>query len=77
MTPEQVGTCEVHGKILFRDRKTARVNARRTQSHDGRMNAFECETHPGLWHLGHLPRSVVRGIRGRESIDDVHATPAG
>ena len=71
LTPEQVGTCYVHDKILFRDRKTARMNARRTVPRDGRMNAFKCEAHPGLWHLGHLPEPIVRGVRGRDWINNL------
>jgi hypothetical protein len=69
---EQVGTCDVHNKILCRDRKTARKHARRMKSRQGRMNAFECgNDHPGLWHLGHLPGSIVRGDVGREWINGV------
>lgn len=66
---EQVGSCDVHGKILFRDRKTARMHARRTKSRSRRMNAYECDVHPGLWHLGHLPGAVIRGELGRDWIN--------
>lgn len=66
---EQVGSCDVHGKVLFRDRKTARMHSRRMKSRIGRMNAYECDIHPGLWHLGHLPSVVVRGEVGREWVN--------
>lgn len=34
----------------------------------GGMNAYECPTEPGWWHLGHLPAAVIRGERGRSDL---------
>ena len=68
---EQVGHCHYHDKVLFRNRKTARMHSRRMKSRSGRMNAYECDVHPRLWHLGHLPKAVVKGDVGRELINEM------
>jgi hypothetical protein len=68
--PLHLCTCEVHGKLSFESRKLARLHARRVHPGDHRLNAYECDATPGLWHLGHLPRVVVRGRIDRTRIGD-------
>jgi hypothetical protein len=46
--------------MLFRNRKIARRHARRVHP-GGRLSAYECDTNPGLWHIGHLPEAVAKG----------------
>ena len=63
--PLSIGTCQQHGKMLFRNRKRAKLHARRI--HPGQhMSAYECDGNPGMWHFGHLPDPVVRGMLARE-----------
>lgn len=58
--PLYLCTCEVHGKLSFVSRKRARLHARRV--HPGRgLSAYQCDAVAGHWHLGHLPRVVVKG----------------
>ena len=66
--PLYVATCPAHGKLLFESRKRARLHARRVHPGDSRMNAYECDATPGLWHLGHLPGPVVGGHKARDTI---------
>lgn len=63
--PLFVATCDVHEKLLFTSRKRARLHCRRQHPGDSGMSAYECPVHPGLWHVGHLPSSVIRGKRSR------------
>lgn len=65
--PLNTGVCRAHGKMLFRSRKVARLAGRRAH-HGGRghLTAYECEAVPGLWHYGHLPVAVVRGLLDRK-----------
>lgn len=59
-----MGWCEVHGKLLYVNRKTAR---RAAKAHSTHKNEFECEEIPALWHIGELPVAVIRGEVTRDS----------
>lgn len=58
------GWCEVHGKLLYANRKTAKKAAR---SHVSHKNEFPCTEIPALWHIGELPAVVIRGEVTRDS----------
>lgn len=51
------------GKRGYVDRQAARVAEKRARLVTGRMRPYLCKQ-CGAWHLGHLPRSVVRGTWG-------------
>lgn len=68
--PLHLCTCDVHGKLSFESRKRARLHARRVHSSGNRLNAYECDATPGLWHLGHLPNVVVKGVVDRAEISN-------
>lgn len=53
-----MGWCEVHGKLLYVDRKTAKKAARCHPSH---KNEFPCDENGAMWHIGELPLAVIRG----------------
>jgi len=53
-----VATCNDCNKRWFRSRSEARKRAKVV---DRKMNAYPCPVVTHLWHLGHLPRSVVHG----------------
>lgn len=59
--------CVGCGKYRFVSRSAAK-RARRRMSNPHGLNAYECPTEPGWWHLGHLPAAVVRGERGRSDL---------
>lgn len=65
-------TCEAHGKLSFRSRKIARLHLRRNHPGEPGMAAYECDTGSGMWHVGHLPRQVMRGRRARGWIRNFH-----
>ena len=64
-TAGAVAFCEVHGKLLWPDRKSARAVAR--QHHEDRKSVYPCSV-PGfghLFHVGHLAPEVKRGEMSR------------
>jgi hypothetical protein len=63
--------CVGCGKYRFMSRAAAK-KARRRMGNPGGMNAYECPTDTGWWHLGHLPGAVRRGDVGRDDL-----TPPG
>lgn len=63
------GRCPEDGKVRYLTRSEAKRAARRIKGRDGRLNAYQCGD---FWHLGHLPRSVVRGRQTRDDLDDRH-----
>lgn len=52
--------CRDCHKAAFRTRKEARA-ARRVYPHTKGLDAYNCPTHPGVWHLGHMARPIRRG----------------
>lgn len=57
-TGSAIAYCEVHGKLLYTDRKTARGVSRQHATH---KNVYRCDQSPGWWHIGGLPVEVRRG----------------
>lgn len=57
------GTCHAHRKRLYSTRRSARTVARQV---DRTMRAYRCDTLPGYWHIGHIPREVARGEVSKE-----------
>lgn len=53
-----VSWCSTHQKLLYTDRKRARRVARLHPEH---KNAFRCDVHEGMWHIGGLPDLVRHG----------------
>lgn len=52
-------TCSTHGKRGYHSKKEAERAAR--MFHPGHhLSAYACDTGTGLWHLGHLPKQVIR-----------------
>lgn len=49
------------GKRRYLSKAAARQQARAHTGDAGSMSAYECPAVPGQWHIGHLPRAVVRG----------------
>lgn len=60
-------TCSC-GKRSYRTRGDAKAAARDYPR--PRPGAYECRDHPGVWHLGHLPGSVVTGDQPRDQLPD-------
>lgn len=61
-----VAYCNDHAKLLYANRKAARVIARR---HRGEHKSpYECEYWPGHWHVGNLHPLVVAGVRTRAEV---------
>ena len=60
-------TCRTCGKRTFRNRRDARAMAK--QIPGAHMTAYRCPVDAGGWHLGHLPRDVVRGVGDRRSYE--------
>jgi hypothetical protein len=65
--PLNIGRCQAHGKMLFRNRKRARLHCRRIYPGE-HMSAYECDQTPGMWHFGHLPEGVANGVLDRKWI---------
>lgn len=59
------GECSLTGKVGFVSRADARRVVKRERHVLGRMRAYLCDG-CGWWHVGHLPRAVVRGSRELE-----------
>jgi hypothetical protein len=73
LTPGYVGDCTPCGKRTYKDRKRAR-NAAKTRHPGEHLGAYACPEGDG-WHLGHLPKDVVKGrITRGEIYDDPTAT---
>ncbi|MEU3013400.1 hypothetical protein [Nocardia asteroides] len=53
--------CEPCGKRRYQSKAAAKQQARTHTGNYGSMSAYECPAVPGQWHIGHLPRAVVRG----------------
>lgn len=49
------------GKVRYVSRREARAAARE-QRRFGRMSAYQCGA---SWHLGHLPKNVIKGKADR------------
>jgi hypothetical protein len=62
-TAGAVAFCELHQKLLWPDRKTARAVAR--QHHDDRKSVYHCSVQPHLFHVGHLAPEVKHGEMSR------------
>lgn len=63
-----MGQCPECGKKRYTSRKIARKALRQMNSggyDSSGMNEYRCGEY---WHVGHLPRRVVRGRRGRDQI---------
>jgi hypothetical protein len=71
--PGHIGTCQVCGKRCFTSRKAAR-KAIRTIGDGDHMTAYRCGA--SYWHIGHLPKAVIKGKTSRDRIIDTRkATP--
>jgi hypothetical protein len=58
--------CSDCDKISYLSRKDAKKERRHFRGSG--MNAYPCPNNPTVFHLGHLPPSVVHGLIGREQI---------
>jgi hypothetical protein len=58
-----VGWCPDHRKLLYTDRKRAKLILRRHVDH---KNIYRCPTHPGMFHIGGLPKEVISGEMTRD-----------
>lgn len=57
-------TCPACGKERYLTRRQAKAAVKRMANlGNGHCSAYECG---GFWHIGHMPRHVVRGIAARE-----------
>lgn len=52
-----IGHCQVTGKVMYSDRRTAAQAARRHPDH---MNPYCCDA-CRYWHIGHLAPGIIRG----------------
>ena len=59
-----LGTCATCGKRSYITKDDAKA-ARRQVKNQGRMAVYRCGN---AWHLGHLPRGVVRGDYSRGAL---------
>lgn len=62
------------GKIRYLTKGAAKRQARRMKGRIGRLNAYRCPA--GFWHLGHLPKAVIRGEISRAEIRPRRARPS-
>jgi hypothetical protein len=58
------GTCERCLKAIYKTRRDARTAAKAQP--DPECRAYKCPA--GYWHFGHLPKAVIRGRMGRDSL---------
>lgn len=56
------GTCQAHGKRLYKTKKRAKAVIRRMPKASP-MREYRCQEHPGWWHIGHLPQATVAGLK--------------
>lgn len=54
------------GKFRHTSRKAARLAERKLRARHGRQDTFPCRLTPGIWHLGHLPKAIKRGLISRD-----------
>lgn len=66
-----LGWCQVHGKLFYIDRKTAKKAARLHSTH---KNEYPCDVYPIMWHIGELPEAVIRGEMTRDQYYDRSAS---
>ena len=60
--------CETHRKQGYSSKRWAKHAIRTRHTGDKGMSAYTCADGNGIWHIGHLPKAVVRGQIGREDI---------
>lgn len=63
---EYAGHCQRCQKRNYRNRKTAKLVARRFSS--DHLVAYRCPHVRSFWHIGHLATPVIRGVTSREEI---------
>lgn len=56
--PTDMGVCPECGKVRYATRKRARDVARTVFPGDHHLSPYRCGDY---WHIGNLPRAVVRG----------------
>lgn len=61
----RVGMCTPCDKVIFLSRKVARYAAGRAVG-GVRPRAYRCPTNTALWHVGHIPEAVRRGVIDRD-----------
>jgi hypothetical protein len=76
MTPEAADWVSC-GKVAYPSRKAARQAVRRLLMHDPRPRAYRCATHPGHWHVGHIPDAVRQGTITRDRWHRQKSRPDG
>jgi len=60
------GHCERCNKKLYNSRAAARRAAKRF--HRGEhLSPYPCDFNKGLWHIGHLTRSIIAGATRRRA----------
>lgn len=62
-TADAVAYCDVHSKLLYADRKTARAVARK--HHEDRKSVYRCSVQEHLFHVGALWPEVKHGDLSR------------
>lgn len=56
-----LGFCDIHGKMLFTDRKNARMAIRHLAGRKD-MREYACDAVTGMFHIGHMPPDVRSGV---------------
>lgn len=52
--------CDTHAKRGWSSRDGAKAAIR--EMHDSGMRAYRCDAVAGMWHIGHLPPDVRKGV---------------
>ena len=60
------GRCPATGKAKWLTKADARKHARRAHAGE-HMSTYACDD-CGMWHVGHLPVSVRKGVEGRQDL---------
>lgn len=68
MRPDYV-TCSPCGKRAYHSRKHAKQAARETPNRSRAVNTamaeYRCPVNEDMWHVGHKPYLVMRGVQSR------------
>jgi len=61
------GWCKVHQKQWHMSKKSAKTFLRR-HHHPGKPRIYPCDVNDTFWHIGHLPRNVIKGLVDRATV---------
>lgn len=63
-----VAFCEVHGKKGFTKKNAKKVIRMLRNRKETGMREYRCGSIPNLWHVGHLPPSIMWGFRSADEV---------